>query len=120
MLVSTAPAGMPWLWPLDHTFRAASRRTASKPRGRRPCRRSRKVGTAIKRNGQTGRAALNADNPMTTIKTDFAYRIDRWDPSGNVVQRVADVDDLAVAVETYEAACKRWPGNCLTLRQLPV
>jgi hypothetical protein len=22
---------------------------------------------------------------MTTIKTDFAYRIDRWDPSGNVV-----------------------------------
>ena len=47
-----------------------------------------------------------------TTKTDFAYCIDRWDPSGNVVQRVADVDDLAVAVETYEAACKRWPGNC--------
>ena len=52
-----------------------------------------------------------------TTKTDFAYCIDRWDPSGNVVQRVADVDDLAVAVETYEAACKRWPGNCFTLRQ---
>jgi hypothetical protein len=76
-------------------------------------------------------AELNTKNPcknerapfargypfMTTIKTDFAYRIDRWDPSGNVVQRVADVDDLAVAVETYEAACKRWPGNCFTLRQ---
>ena len=52
-----------------------------------------------------------------TTKTDFAYCIDRWDPSGNVVQRVADVDDLAVAVATYEAACKRWPGNCFTLRQ---
>ena len=54
---------------------------------------------------------------MTTTGTDFAYRIDRLDPSGNVVQRVADVDDLAVAVATYEAACKRWPGNCFTLRQ---
>jgi hypothetical protein len=42
---------------------------------------------------------------MTTTKTDFAYCIDRWDPSGNVVQRVADLDDLAVAVATYEAAC---------------
>src|SRR4249919_1680202 len=63
-------------------------------------------------------ARLRAGFPfMTTIKTDFAYCIDRWDPSGNVVQRVADIDDLAVAVETYEAACKRWPGNCFTLRQ---
>ena len=76
-------------------------------------------------------AELNSKNPceneraplacgfpfMTTTKADFAYCIDRWDPSGNVVQRVADVDDLAVAVATYEAACKRWPGNCFTLRQ---
>ena len=76
-------------------------------------------------------AELNCKNPcenecaplargfpfMTTTKTDFAYCIDRWDPSGNVVQRVADLDDLAVAVATYEAACKRWPGNCFTLRQ---
>jgi hypothetical protein len=54
---------------------------------------------------------------MTTTKADFAYCIDRWDPSGTVVQRVADVDDLAVAVATYEAACKRWPGNCFRLRQ---
>ena len=50
-------------------------------------------------------------------QNDFAFRIDRWDPSANVVQCVADLDDLAVAVETYEAACKRWPGNCFTLRQ---
>lgn len=49
----------------------------------------------------------------------FAYRIDRWDPSGNVVQHVADLDDLAVALATYEAACKRWPDDCLTLRHGP-
>ena len=42
---------------------------------------------------------------MSTTKADFAYCIDRWDPSGNVVHRVADLDDLAVAVATYEAAC---------------
>ena len=76
-------------------------------------------------------AELNTKNPfknecaplargfpfMTTTKADFAYCIDRWDPSGTVVRRVADVDDLAVAVATYEAACKRWPGNCFRLRQ---
>ena len=47
-------------------------------------------------------AELNTKNPcknerapfargypfMTTAKADFAYRIDRWDPSGNVVERV--------------------------------
>lgn len=54
---------------------------------------------------------------MTTTKTDFTYRIDRWDPSGNEVQHVADVDDLTVALATYEAACERWPKDCLTLRQ---
>ena len=54
---------------------------------------------------------------MTTTKTDFAYRIDRWDSSGNEVQHVADVDDLTVALATYEAACERWPKDCLTLRQ---
>jgi hypothetical protein len=61
---------------------------------------------------------LRAEFPfMITTGTDFAYRIDRWDPSGNVVQRVADVDDLAVALATYQAACKRWPSNCFTLRE---
>jgi hypothetical protein len=76
-------------------------------------------------------AELNTQNPlktsapplargfpfMTTTETDFAYCIDRWDPSGNAVRRVAYVDDLAVALATYEAACKRWPGKCFTLRQ---
>jgi hypothetical protein len=55
--------------------------------------------------------------PMITTTTGFAYRIDRWDPSGNEIQHVADVDDLTVALATYEAACERWPKHCLTLRQ---
>jgi hypothetical protein len=54
---------------------------------------------------------------MTTTKTHFAYRIDRWDASNNIVEHVADVDDLGVAVAVYKAACERWPGDCLTLRE---
>ena len=56
---------------------------------------------------------------MTTPNTDFAfaYRIDRWDLSNNEIQHVANVDDLTVALATYEAACERWPKHCLTLRQ---
>jgi len=54
---------------------------------------------------------------MITTTTGFGYRIDRWDPSGNEIQHVADVDDLTVALATYEAACERWPKHCLTLRQ---
>jgi hypothetical protein len=48
----------------------------------------------------------------------FAYRIDLWDADGNnLVKHLADIDDLIVARATYEAACKRWPGECITLRQ---
>jgi hypothetical protein len=54
---------------------------------------------------------------MTTTQTTFAYRIDRWDPNGNAVQHVADLDDLTVALAIYEAACNRWPDNHLTLRE---
>jgi hypothetical protein len=42
----------------------------------------------------------------------FAYRIDLSDADGdNVVKHLADIDDLIVARATYEAACKRWPGE---------
>ena len=45
---------------------------------------------------------------MSTYKTHFAYRIDRWDAnSDSVIDHVAGVDDLTVAKATYEAACKR-------------
>ena len=54
---------------------------------------------------------------MITTKTGLAFRIDRWDPNANAVHHVADLDDLTVALATYEAACKRWPDNCLTLRE---
>jgi hypothetical protein len=54
---------------------------------------------------------------ITTKTTTLAYRIDRWDPHGNAVQHVADLDDLTVALATYEAACKRWPDHHLTLRE---
>ena len=48
----------------------------------------------------------------------FAYQIDLWDADGNsVVKHLADIDDLIVARATYEAACKRWPGERVTLRQ---
>ena len=53
---------------------------------------------------------------MTT--TTFPYRIDRWDADGNsVLEHLADIDDLIVARAIYEAACKRCPGERITLRQ---
>jgi hypothetical protein len=60
-----------------------------------------------------GRAAV-----MTTTDKDFAYRIDRWDTQGrNIVQHVANVDDLVLAMAAYEAARKHWPGETVTLRE---
>ena len=51
-------------------------------------------------------------------KTTFPYRIDRWDADGNsVIEHVADIDDLTVAKAIYEAACKRWLGANITLRE---
>jgi hypothetical protein len=48
----------------------------------------------------------------------FAYRIDLWDADSDSVEKhLADIDDLLVARATYEAACKRWPGERITLRQ---
>jgi hypothetical protein len=48
----------------------------------------------------------------------FTYRIDLSDADGdNVVKHLADIDDLIVARATYEAACKRWPDERVTLRQ---
>jgi len=48
----------------------------------------------------------------------FAYRIDLSDADGDkVVKHLADIDDLIVARATYEAACKRWPDERVTLRQ---
>ena len=51
-------------------------------------------------------------------RSRFAYRIDAWDADGeNVIEHLAGVEDLQVAKATYLAACQRWPGTPITLRQ---
>jgi len=51
-------------------------------------------------------------------RSHFAYRIDAWDADGeNVIEHRAGVEDLQVAMATYLAACQRWPGTPITLRQ---
>ena len=55
---------------------------------------------------------------MAITRTHFAYRIDLWtDDEKEVVEHLADVDDLTVALATYHAAIERWPGKAITLRQ---
>jgi hypothetical protein len=55
-----------------------------------------------------------------TTRTHFAYRIDLWtDDDKEVVEHLADVNDLTIALATYHAACKRWSGKAITLRQGP-
>jgi hypothetical protein len=46
------------------------------------------------------------------------YTIDRWDEATgeNLIERIAGVSDYLVALETYRAAVKRWPGAKITLR----
>ena len=48
----------------------------------------------------------------------FAYRVDMWDDDGeNVVEHLAGVENRDLAVATYRAACLRWPGAGITMRQ---
>jgi hypothetical protein len=55
---------------------------------------------------------------MTTLRTLFVYPIDRWDISGEtILEHVAGIEDSFVAKAAYEAACQRWPGEMITLRQ---
>jgi hypothetical protein len=51
-------------------------------------------------------------------RTHFTFRIDRWDHDGHtIMDHVAGSEDLMVAVLAYEAACRHWPGETVTLRQ---
>ena len=51
-------------------------------------------------------------------RTHFAHRIDLWGADGeNVIEHLAGVEDLQFAKATYLAACNRWPGAPITLRQ---
>jgi hypothetical protein len=36
---------------------------------------------------------------------------------GNIIQHIANMNDLELAMAAYEAACKQWPGEIVTLRQ---
>ena len=54
----------------------------------------------------------------TKTRTHFTFRIDTWTPDGeNIVEHVAGVEDYQVALATFLAACQRWPGTPITLRQ---
>jgi hypothetical protein len=35
----------------------------------------------------------------------------------SIVEHVAGIEDYQVALATYRAACQRWPGTPITLRQ---
>jgi hypothetical protein len=51
-------------------------------------------------------------------RTNFTFRVDRWDRDGTkIMDHVAGVENLMVAMATYESACRNWPGETITLRQ---
>jgi hypothetical protein len=53
-----------------------------------------------------------------TTRTHFTFRIDTWTPDGeSIVEHIAGIEDYQVAVATFRAACERWPGVPITLRQ---
>jgi hypothetical protein len=53
-----------------------------------------------------------------TTRTHFAFRVDVWTPDGeSIVEHIAGIEDYQVAVATFRAACERWPGVPITLRQ---
>jgi len=58
----------------------------------------------------TGFAARRIGAPKTKGPT--------WDDPGvSIVEHIAGVEDYQVALATYRAACERWPGTPITLRQ---
>jgi hypothetical protein len=53
-----------------------------------------------------------------STRIHFLYRIDMWTIDGqSVIEHLAGVEDFQVAMATYRAACERWPGTVITLRQ---
>ena len=63
-------------------------------------------------------AAPSAGSGTMTTRAHFAFRVDRWDQLGeNILDQVAGIEDFQIAQATFEAACKRWPSETITLRQ---
>jgi hypothetical protein len=55
---------------------------------------------------------------MSTTTTHFTFRIDTWTSEGeSIVEHVAGVDGYQVALATFRAACGRWFGTPITVRQ---
>ena len=55
---------------------------------------------------------------MTALRTHFTFGVDAWTPDGeSIAEHIAGVEDYQVALVTYCAACERWPGTPITLRQ---
>jgi len=48
----------------------------------------------------------------------FTFRVDSWTPEGeSIVEHIAGMEDYQIALATFRAACQRWPGTPITLRQ---
>jgi hypothetical protein len=55
---------------------------------------------------------------VTATRSHFTFRIDLWTADGeSIVDHVAGIEDYELALATYQAACERWPGTPITLRQ---
>jgi hypothetical protein len=51
-------------------------------------------------------------------RTHFTFRIDTWTPDGeSIVDHIAGIEDYELALTTFRAACERWSGIPITLRQ---
>ena len=46
-----------------------------------------------------------------------AHRIERYKEGTKQVERIACVEDYLLALATYSAACRRWPGAHMSLRR---
>jgi hypothetical protein len=68
---------------------------------------------------KAGFARLRSEwNAAMSTRTHFLYRIDMWTIDGQkVIEQLAGAEDFKVAMATYRAACARWPGTAITLRQ---
>ena len=53
---------------------------------------------------------------MTTL-VHFLHRVDRLDANGEIVAHLAGIENRELAMATYEAACKLWPGDPIVLRE---
>jgi hypothetical protein len=55
---------------------------------------------------------------MTTPRY-FIYRIDRLDANGEILERVAGIQNRELATAAYETACRFWPISEPTKEEAP-